>query len=199
MKRLMDIIVSIFLLIFLSPLILILAVCVYYFLGSPILFSQQRPGKNGQPFTIFKFRTMLNLTNRQGELLSDEIRITRFGKFLRNSSLDELPELLNVLNGSMSLVGPRPLMMEYLSRYSPEQHRRHHVLPGITGLAQVSGRNALAWREKFKLDVWYVDHWSIWLDCKILSKTLYKVLSREGINEDGFATASEFMGNSEVE
>ncbi len=194
-KRLFDILLTSLGLIVLSPLLLLVALLVWVTLGTPILFKQQRPGYGGKPFTIYKFRTMTEERDAQGRLLSDAERLTPLGRFLRATSLDELPELVNVLRGEMSLVGPRPLLMQYLERYSPEQARRHEVLPGITGWAQVNGRNALTWEDKFRLDVWYVDHWSFWLDVKILLLTLIKVLRREGISQPGQATAEEFMGN----
>ncbi|MCS6907039.1 MAG: sugar transferase [Anaerolineales bacterium] len=196
-KRLFDKIVSLLLIVLLSPLMLFIALIVWLVHGSPVLFRQQRPGYLGKPFTCYKFRTMVERRDEQGNLLPDEQRLTRLGRFLRSTSLDELPELLNVLRGEMSLVGPRPLLMQYLDRYTPEQARRHEVLPGITGWAQVNGRNALSWEEKFRLDVWYVDHWSFWLDLKILALTLIKVLKREGISSEGFATAPEFLGSAE--
>jgi lipopolysaccharide/colanic/teichoic acid biosynthesis glycosyltransferase len=164
-------------------------------MGKPILFRQERIGAKGKPFTILKFRTMTMKRDNDGHLLPDALRLTRFGRFLRGSSLDELPELLNVLKGDMSLVGPRPLLMQYLDRYTPEQARRHEVKPGITGWAQVHGRNALTWEEKFTLDVWYVDHCSLSLDLRILLLTLWKVLKREGISQEGSATMTEFMGH----
>jgi lipopolysaccharide/colanic/teichoic acid biosynthesis glycosyltransferase len=163
-------------------------------LGRPVFFRQTRPGKRGLPFQMIKFRTMTDARGPSGQLLPDSDRLTPFGRFLRSSSLDELPELWNVLKGDMSLVGPRPLLMEYLPLYSPEQARRHEVRPGITGWAQVNGRNALSWDEKFKLDVWYVDHRSLWLDIKILWLTVRKVLVREGISAEGEATMSKFTG-----
>lgn len=194
-KRLFDLFGATFGLILLAPLLAALALLVRWRLGSPVLFRQRRPGYRGQPFTLYKFRTMNDRRGPDGTLLPDAERLTRFGRFLRASSLDELPELFNVLRGEMSLVGPRPLLMQYLARYSPEQMRRHEVLPGLTGWAQVNGRNALTWQEKFRLDVWYVDHWSFWLDIKILFLTLWKALKREGISQPGHATAEEFMGN----
>jgi len=193
-KRCMDILLSTFFLIIFSPIMLLIAVLVYINLGSPVIFRQLRPGLHGKPFYIYKFRTMKDLRDKNGNLLPDEQRLTRFGAFLRSTSLDELPELINVLKGDMSLVGPRPLLMEYLDRYTPEQARRHEVKPGITGWAQINGRNAISWEEKFKLDVWYVDNWSIWLDLKILFITIYKVLKREGINQPGKATVEYFKG-----
>jgi lipopolysaccharide/colanic/teichoic acid biosynthesis glycosyltransferase len=179
----------------LLPFLLLIAVAVYLSLGRPILFRQRRPGLHGSPFDLYKFRTMRNVVDEHGETLSDAQRLTELGRFLRSLSLDELPELWNVLRGEMSLVGPRPLLMQYLERYSPVQARRHDVLPGITGWAQVNGRNALTWEDKFRLDVWYVDHWSLWLDFKILVITLWKVIRREGISQEGHATAEEFMGS----
>lgn len=195
-KRLFDVIVAALGLVLLSPWLAILALLVWVFQGRPILFRQMRPGYKGRPFTIYKFRTMSDRRDVNGNLLPDAERLTPFGRFLRSTSLDDLPQLINVLRGEMSLVGPRPLLMQYLGRYSPEQMRRHEVLPGITGWAQVNGRNALSWEEKFRLDVWYVDHWSFWLDMKILLLTLWKVLTREGINQPGHATMEEFKGNT---
>ncbi len=194
-KRIFDLALTIPGLIIISPLILILAVLVRVKLGSPILFRQERPGHKGQLFTLNKFRSMTDKRGPDGSLLPDSERLTPFGRFLRASSLDELPETLNVLRGEMSLVGPRPLLVAYLDRYSPEQARRHDVLPGITGWAQVNGRNALTWEEKFKLDVWYVDNRTLWLDIKILALTFLKVFNREGINQPGSATAEEFTGS----
>jgi lipopolysaccharide/colanic/teichoic acid biosynthesis glycosyltransferase len=196
-KRLFDLILTIPGLILLSPVLLVIAILVRLMLGTPILFKQKRPGLMGKPFWNYKFRTMTDRRDADKNLLPDEERITRLGKILRAYSLDELPELFNVLKGEMSLVGPRPLLIQYLDRYSPEQMRRHEVLPGITGWAQVNGRNAITWEEKFKLDVWYVDHWSLGLDIKILILTAVKVLRREGISQPGYATAEEFMGNHE--
>ncbi len=184
-------------LILLSPIILLISILVRIFLGSPILFRQKRPGFKGQPFYLYKFRTMTDARDEDGNLLPDSARLTRFGRFLRSLSLDELPELFNILRGEMSLVGPRPLLMEYLPLYSPEQMRRHDVYPGLTGWAQVNGRNAITWPDKFKLDVWYVDHWSFWLDLKILFLSLWKVVTREGVNQPGQATTEYFMGNEE--
>lgn len=194
MKRLLDILVSSFVLVCFFPLLIVVALLIFLKLGSPILFRQKRPGMNGAPFEMIKFRTMKNAVDKNGELLPDEVRLTRFGRFLRSSSLDELPELWNVLKGEMSLVGPRPLLMEYLTLYNERQARRHDVRPGITGWAQINGRNAISWEEKFELDVWYVENQSIWLDCKILFLTLKKVLVRDGINEDGQATVTKFKG-----
>lgn len=174
----------------LSPLLLVLAGLVLLSLGRPVLFRQERPGLHGRPFSLLKFRTMLAGPG------ADEARLTPLGRFLRAWSLDELPALWNVLRGDMSLVGPRPLLMQYLTRYSPRQARRHEVKPGLTGWAQVNGRNALTWDEKLELDVWYVDHWSLWLDLRILARTVWQVLRREGISHEGHATMSEFMGSS---
>jgi len=197
-KRLLDLFISILVLILLSPLLVVLAVLVRVKLGKPVLFTQERPGLHGKLFKLYKFRTMRDLYDSEGKPLPDEQRLTKFGpkfgRFLRSSSLDELPEFFNVLKGEMSLVGPRPLLVAYLERYTPEQARRHEVLPGITGWAQVNGRNALSWEDKFRLDVWYVDHRSFWLDIKILFRTLWKAIKREGISAPGSATAPEFMG-----
>ena len=194
MKRLFDVILTfIAMLVFYMPAML-LAWLIKRKLGSPVFFRQTRPGRHGRPFEMVKFRTMTDVRGPDGQLLPDAVRLTAFGRFLRATSLDELPELWNVLKGDMSLVGPRPLLMEYLPLYSPEQARRHDVRPGITGWAQVNGRNALSWDEKFKLDVWYVDHRSLWLDVKILWLTVRKVLVREGISADGVATMSKFTG-----
>jgi sugar transferase EpsL len=196
-KRIFDLIVASLGLIVLSPFIVLIAILVRIFLGAPDLFRQTRPGYKGKPFTAYKFRTMTNARDAQGNLLSDAIRLTRFGKFLRSLSLDELPELFNILRGEMSLVGPRPLLMEYLPLYSAEQMRRHDVHPGVTGWAQVNGRNAIDWPTHFALDVWYVDHWSFGLDMKILFMTLWKVIQREGINQPGQATIEYFKGNKD--
>ena len=196
-KRVFDVISVLIGLILLSPLLLIIAVMVRLKLGSPVLFWHQRPGLHGKPFELIKFRTMTDDRDENGKLLPDSERLPSFGRFLRSTSMDELPELLCVLKGDMSLVGPRPLMMKYLPRYTAEQARRHEVKPGITGWAQVNGRNASSWERKFELDVWYADHWNLWLDLKILIKTLIAVLSREGINQPGEATASEFMGTGQ--
>jgi len=193
-KRLFDLLIASIALVILSPLLLMVAVLVQFFSGSPVFFRQRRPGLHGEPFTICKFRTMTDVRDAQGNLLPDEQRLTPFGRFLRCTSLDELPELFNVLKGDMSLVGPRPLLMRYLDRYTPEQMRRHEVRPGITGWAQVNGRNALTWEQKFALDVWYVDHQSLWLDLKIIVLTVWKILKREGISQPGQATMEEFMG-----
>lgn len=197
-KRILDLLLTIPGLLLLSPIMLGLALLVLIWHGRPILFRQLRPGYRGKPFYLYKFRTMREDFDAEGNRLPDEQRLTRLGRFLRASSLDELPELFHVLRGEMSLVGPRPLLMQYLSRYSPEQARRHDVLPGITGWAQVNGRNALTWQDKFRLDIWYVDHWSLGLDIRILLLTLWKVIAREGISQPGRATAEEFMGNDET-
>jgi len=196
-KRIFDLVLTIPGIILISPVIVILAVLVRVKLGSPILFRQQRPGYKGRLFTLNKFRSMTDQRAPGGSLLPDSERLTTLGRFLRSSSLDELPELLNVLKGEMSLVGPRPLLVAYLDRYSPEQARRHDALPGITGWAQVNGRNAITWEDKFELDVWYVDNRSLWLDIKILALTLFKVFKREGINQPGSATAEEFRGSKQ--
>jgi len=193
-KRIFDLAVAVPGFLALSPLMFVTALVIRTTLGKPVLFKQVRPGKDGKPFTIYKFRTMNNATGANGRLLPDEKRLTPFGKFLRSTSLDELPELFNVLKGDMSIVGPRPLLMQYLGRYTPEQVRRHEVKPGLTGWAQVNGRNALSWEEKFRLDVWYVDNWSLALDLKILIMTVVKVLRREGISQPGQATMEEFWG-----
>ena len=196
MKRLIDITASVAALVVLSPVYAITAYKVKKNLGSPVLFRQTRPGLDGKPFEMIKFRTMKDAIDSDGNPLPDSERLTDFGKALRNSSLDELPELWNVLKGDMSLVGPRPLLMEYLPLYSKEQARRHNVRPGITGYAQVNGRNAIGWDKKFELDTWYVDNQSLWLDIKILLKTVGKVVSRDDINEAGQATATPFRGIS---
>lgn len=195
MKRLFDLVASAIGLLLLAVPLALLAWQVRRKLGSPVLFTQVRPGLHGQPFRMVKFRTMTDARDASGALLPDAQRLTPFGRFLRASSLDELPELWNVLRGEMSLVGPRPLLMEYLPLYSPEQARRHEVRPGITGWAQVNGRNAISWADKFALDVWYVDHHSLWLDVRILSLTVRKVLVRDGISAAGEATMPRFEGD----
>lgn len=195
-KRFIDIFVSAIALILLSPVIAIVAWKISKKLGSPVLFRQVRPGLNGKPFTMVKFRTMRDAVDINGNPLPDSERITPFGNFLRSTSLDELPELWNVLKGDMSLVGPRPLLMEYLPLYNKEQARRHKVRPGVTGWAQINGRNAISWEEKFKLDVWYVENHSFWLDLKILFLTVKKVFIRDGISAAGEATMSKFTGSS---
>jgi sugar transferase EpsL len=195
-KRLFDISIAIILLIIFSVPMIIIACILKVTMGSPVLFIQQRPGLQGVPFYLYKFRTMGEAKDERGEPLPDEARLTSVGKFLRRFSLDELPQIINVIKGELSFVGPRPLLMEYLPKYSPEQARRHEVKPGITGWAQVNGRNAISWDEKFKLDVWYVDHWSIWLDMKILWLTAIKVFNRESINYPGEATMTKFTGSN---
>ncbi len=195
MKRLFDLLASAIGLLILTVPLVLLAWQVRRKLGSPVLFTQVRPGLHGKPFRMVKFRTMTHARDAGGGLLPDAQRLTSFGRFLRSSSLDELPELWNVFKGDMSLVGPRPLLMEYLPLYTPEQARRHGVRPGITGLAQVSGRNAISWADKFALDVWYVDHRSLWLDLRILWLTVRKVVVRDGINAEGEATMSRFEGD----
>ncbi len=182
-------------LLLIAPLFFLVSLLVRTKLGSPILFKQERPGLHGKTFTMYKFRTMTDERDLAGELLPDGQRLTRLGRFLRSTSLDEFPALLNVIKGEMSLVGPRPLLKEYIDRYTPEQARRHEVRPGITGWAQINGRNAISWEEKFKLDVWYVDNQSFWLDIKILWMTFAKVFKREGISQEGQATAEKFMGS----
>jgi lipopolysaccharide/colanic/teichoic acid biosynthesis glycosyltransferase len=196
MKRGFDFLVSVWGLLILLPVLVVVGLLVATLLGKPVFFRQTRPGLHGKPFQMIKFRTMLDAYDKDGNPLPDDQRLTRFGAFLRATSLDELPELWNVLKGDMSLVGPRPLLMEYLPLYSAEQKRRHEVRPGITGWAQVNGRNALSWDEKFKLDVWYVDHRSFWLDLKILLLTFKKVFVREGIAQDGHVTMEKFKGNA---
>lgn len=195
LKRAFDIMVAMPGLIVAAPLLCIVAVLVLWQFGSPVLFTQVRPGLGGRPFRMFKFRTMTDERGPGGELLPDELRLTRFGKFLRSTSLDELPELFNVLRGDMSLVGPRPLLMEYLPRYTAEQARRHEVRPGITGWAQVNGRNAVTWEDRFAMDVWYVDHRSLALDLRILWYTVRSVIRREGVSASGHATMPKFTGS----
>ncbi|MED3914807.1 sugar transferase [Priestia megaterium] len=198
MKRVMDIVTSLTLLTLFSPVMLFTAILVRLKMGAPVLFKQQRPGKDGKPFYLYKFRTMANLEDKQGNLLSDQVRLTGTGNFLRKYSLDELPQLINVVKGDMSLVGPRPLLMEYLSLYTEEQMLRHNVRPGITGWAQVNGRNAITWEEKFKLDTWYVRNQSMFLDFKILLFTVLKVVKREGITQQGHVTIEKFKGTKDV-
>ena len=197
MKRITDVVVAGIALAFLWPVILIVALLVATRIGRPVLFRQLRPGRNGKPFEMIKFRTMTNGRDADGTLLPDAMRLTKFGSWLRATSLDELPGLWNVLRGDMSLVGPRPLLMVYLERYSPEQARRHEVRPGVTGWAQVNGRNAISWDQKFALDVWYVDNRSLWLDLRILGLTVLKVFRRDDINAADTATMHEFMGNKD--
>lgn len=198
MKRLVDFMAALAGLLLLWPLILLLMLLVRLFLGSPIFFKQLRPGRGGHVFQIIKFRTMLNAKSAEGRMLPDEERLTRFGRSLRSTSLDELPELWNVLRGDMSLVGPRPLLLNYLDCYTADQARRHEVRPGITGLAQVNGRNALNWPDKFALDVWYVDNRSLWLDLRILVATVLQVFGRRGISSEGHATMPEFTGSTDA-
>jgi sugar O-acyltransferase (sialic acid O-acetyltransferase NeuD family) len=184
---------------FVLPVVIVVALVVRLQMGSPVFFRQVRPGYKAKPFTLLKFRTMNSVRDKQGSLLSDEKRLTKLGELLRRYSMDEIPQLWNVLKGEMSLVGPRPLLMQYLNRYTAEQARRHEVKPGVTGWAQANGRNALSWEERFQLDVWYVDHWSIWLDLRIIAKTIRKVYLREGISKSGHATVPEFIGNKSGE
>ena len=195
-KRIIDIICSLTGIIILSPIFLIVSILVYTKLGSPIFFTQERVGKDGKIFKMIKFRTMLDSTNKFGELLNDEERLTPFGKKLRSTSLDELPELINVLKGEMSLVGPRPLLVEYIPLYSKHQFRRHEVNPGITGWAQVNGRNSIDWNTKFDLDVEYVDNFNLFMDIKILFLTVLKVIKKDGINQDGNSTMEKFTGSN---
>ena len=196
MSQIMERLFAGVLLFILSPILILLMLIVRINMGSPMFFYQQRPGKNGELFTMIKFRTMKDAVDEKGKQLSDELRLTQFGQLLRVTSLDELPELWNVLKGEMSLVGPRPLLVEYLPLYNERQARRHEVCPGITGWAQVNGRNALSWEERLELDVWYVDNRSLWLDIKILWMTLFKVFQREGISQDGHATMPHFRGDN---
>lgn len=195
-KRLFDLVVASIAAVFLSPVLLILSLAIWAQIGRPVFFRQRRPGFRGKPFYLIKFRTMSNTLDAKGNPLPDDQRLTAFGRMLRSLSLDELPQLWNVLRGDMSLVGPRPLLMEYLSRYSASQARRHEIRPGLTGWAQVNGRNALSWERKFDLDVWYVDHHTLWLDIIILFRTVWKVVSRDDISAAGHATMPEFTGIS---
>ena len=197
MKRAFDVLVAAAAVTLLAPLLLAIASAVRLCLGKPVLFAQLRPGLHGAPFRMIKFRTMREAVDAKDQPLPDGERLTRLGSVLRAASLDELPELWNVLRGDMSLVGPRPLLMEYLPLYSPEQARRHEVKPGVTGWAQVNGRNALSWEEKFRLDVWYVDHASLWLDIKIVALTVWKTISRDGISQQGHATMPDFLGSEQ--
>ncbi len=194
-KRMLDLSAGFLLLVFIWPFLLLIYIVLRIIIGSPVMLQQKRPGFMGKPFSICKFRTMTEQRNASGNLLPDEQRITKVGRILRSFSLDELPEILNVLKGEMSLIGPRPLMMQYLERYTPKQARRHEVMPGITGWVQINGRNNLSWEEKFDLDIWYVDHQSFMLDLRILCITVWKVLRREGISQEGYIAASEFMGS----
>lgn len=195
-KRVFDIVFSLIALVLLSPVFILVPIILALTQRFPIIFTQIRPGKYGSPFKLYKFRTMKESRNSAGELFADEVRITRFGNFLRSTSIDELPELINVIKGNMSIVGPRPLLMQYLERYSDEQARRNETLPGITGWAQINGRNTISWEEKFNLDVWYVDHWTFWLDVRIIFQTIWKVIKGEGVSQPGKATMEEFLGNS---
>ncbi len=196
-KRALDLLVAGLALIALAPLLLILLLCVRITLGDPAIFGQIRPGRRGRPFRLLKFRTMREIRGPNGDLLPDAARLVPFGRWIRSHSLDELPELVNILKGEMSLVGPRPLLTEYLALYSPEQARRHSVRPGLTGWAQINGRNATTWERRLALDVWYVDHASFWLDLQILGRTVLTVIRREGISQPGHATMDKFKGNSE--
>jgi sugar transferase EpsL len=196
-KRILDFVLALGAIIIILPVLVVLYCLVHWQFGQPVFFKQERPGFKGKVFRILKFRTMNNAKDMGGKILSDNERLTDFGRWLRSTSLDELPELINVLKGDMSLVGPRPLLAQYLNRYSHEQARRHDVKPGITGWAQINGRNALSWEEKFELDCWYVDNLSFWLDLRIMFLTFWKVVKREGISHTGEATMSEFMGNNE--
>ncbi|WP_294799455.1 sugar transferase [uncultured Eubacterium sp.] len=198
-KRILDIISSLLAIIILSPLLAVTAVLVKTKLGSPVLFKQERPGKDEKIFTLMKFRTMTDERDENGELLPDEVRLTKFGMFLRSTSIDELPELFNILKGDMSVIGPRPLLVKYLPRYNEHQHRRHEVRPGLSGWAQVNGRNSISWEEKFDLDVEYVDNYSLSKDINILFMTVMSVIKRDGINSDNDVTMEEFMGSLNVE
>lgn len=197
LKRAFDRTAAAAALVALSPVIAATAAAIRVTMGGPVVFRQQRPGMHGKPFHVFKFRTMRDAVGPDGRPLPDEERLTTVGRFIRSTSLDELPQLWNVVRGEISLVGPRPLLMQYLPRYTPEQARRHDVMPGITGWAQINGRNALSWDEKFALDIWYVDNWNLWLDARIVVRTLWTVVRREGVAREGFATMPEFMGSSE--
>jgi lipopolysaccharide/colanic/teichoic acid biosynthesis glycosyltransferase len=194
LKRVMDLVGAFFGIAISSPCMIGVMIAIRCLFGPPVIFRQVRPGLHGKPFVLYKFRSMTEVLDAHGNVLPDKERLSKFGRFLRNTSLDELPELVNILRGDMSLVGPRPLLMQYLERYTSEQARRHSVKPGITGWAQVNGRNALTWEQKFEHDVWYVDHQSLWLDMKILGLTVWKILKREGITQPGQATAEEFKG-----
>ena len=196
LKRFFDLLVSVTLMVFFMPLMLLISIFSYIVMGPPVLFRQLRPGLKGKLFTLYKFRSMLDIKDCLNELLEDQSRLTKFGKFLRKTSLDEIPQLWNVVKGDMSLVGPRPLLVEYLSLYTAEQNRRHEVRPGITGWAQVNGRNCLNWEDRLRADVWYVNNYSFMLDLRILALTFLKVLKREGVSEEGQATMSKFTGNS---
>jgi sugar transferase EpsL len=195
LKRGFDLVLATLALILSSPVMGLAAALTWWINGRPILFRQLRPGRNGEPFVLYKLRTMNEACDSEGKVLPDSVRLTRWGQILRRLSVDELPQLWNVLRGDMSLVGPRPLRMEYLGRYTPEQARRHEVKPGIVGWAQIHGRNSLTWEQKFKLDIWYIDHQSLWLDVKILLWSVWKVMIRQGVSQPGQATAEEFMGS----
>lgn len=197
MKRIFDFLVALILIIILSPIMLLTTIFIYFRIGLPVLFKQKRPGLHGKPFFVYKFRTMTDDRDQHGELLPDHLRLTQTGKLIRKLSLDELPQLFNVLKGDLSLVGPRPLLMEYLDLYTSEQSRRHDVKPGITGWAQVNGRNNISWEERFELDVWYVDNQSFWLDIKILFLTIIKVFKTEGVSQDGHVTVEKFKGTEQ--
>lgn len=196
LKRFIDLIISVLTLTFFFWLILLIALLVWLDMGKPVLFKQKRPGLRGKPFVLYKFKTMIEDFDEKGRLLPDSKRLNKLGRILRSASFDELPTLINVLKGDTSIVGPRPLLVEYLDRYTPEQARRHEVKPGITGWAQVNGRNAIKWEEKFRYDVWYVDNWSLWLDMKIIFMTIIKIMKREGISQPGHATMEEFKGGN---
>jgi sugar transferase EpsL len=194
-KRAFDFFLSITLIIFLSPVVFLTGITVFATMGSPVLFAQIRPGYKGKPFRIYKFRTMNNLADESGNMLPDAMRLTRIGRFMRRLSLDELPQLFNVIKGDLSFVGPRPLLMEYLPLYTPEQARRHDVRPGITGWAQINGRNVITWEERFELDIWYVDHRSLWLDMEILLHTVLKVIKGKDVSAEGYVTMPKFTGS----
>jgi lipopolysaccharide/colanic/teichoic acid biosynthesis glycosyltransferase len=196
LKRCIDIMGALIVLILMAPILLVIAMAILCTMGRPVFFVQPRPGKDGQIFNFYKLRTMTDACDAHGNRLPDAERLTKLGQFLRKTSLDEFPQFFNVLKGELSIVGPRPLLVEYLPRYSPEQARRHEVIPGITGWAQVNGRNAISWDEKFRLDVWYVDNWSFWLDIKIMALTALKVIRRDGISQSGQATMEKFSGNT---
>lgn len=197
LKRLFDLIFALIMLILLTPVMIALALIIHIKLGRPVLFKQKRPGLAGEPFQLYKFRTMSDERDHEGVLLADQERLTKLGKFIRKYSLDELPQLFNVVRGEISFVGPRPLLMQYLERYNPQQARRHEVKPGLTGWAQVNGRNAISWEDKFELDVWYIDNWSFLLDLKVLWLTMIKVIIAEGISGGGTETMTEFMGSGD--
>lgn len=198
-KRALDLLIAVPAMLLCLPVLVIVALAIRIGMGSPVLFRQIRPGYRGRPFTLMKLRTMRNATGADGKALPDAARLTRLGGFLRSTSLDELPQLFNIICGDISLVGPRPLLTQYLARYTPEQARRHDVIPGLTGWAQINGRNAISWEEKFALDVWYVDHWSLWLDLRIIGMTFLRVVQRSGVASEGHATMPEFMGSAAAE